>query len=156
MCNGRLTASRNPGDREPTVDDKSRVWAIAALVVGIFALLGAVCFSICGAVLAVMGVVLSIVSLSKGRSGLAIAALAMNILALIAAAVSMFAGAYLMMSGEHPLFRPPGAPVVDAAAMVADAGFEPPPLAPWPLDAGIDSGTPPPRPKTAGPTRSRR
>jgi hypothetical protein len=118
------------------VTDSKRVVAIIALIVGVVALGGAVCIGACGALLAVLGLAMSVAALviksvdGQRSRALAIVATVVNVLALIVAIINMAAGFWLMQSGQHPLFRTP----TPDTAVEADAGV--PALLDWPEDTG--------------------
>lgn len=102
------------------MDDKGKIAAIVALVLGILGL-GAWCIPICGGPLAILGIVLGILGLRSEGKIMAIIGLAMNALVLLASMGNAVWGMKMMMDGSHPFASPPG--------QVAPAG-PPQPFAP--------------------------
>jgi hypothetical protein len=79
---------------------RGRGWGIAALILGILALLGSL-FGVLNFVFALPGLILGIVALRKGARGFGIAAIILSVLAIaIGVLLTVLAGAAIMNSPE--------------------------------------------------------
>ena len=90
--------------KEKVVENKSKIWGIIALILGIFALI--LCWvPFLGLLLGIAGLIISIVGIKKqSAKGIAIAGLVLSILALIVAIISsLISGTiiYLLISGNN-------------------------------------------------------
>jgi len=90
--------------KEKVVENKSKIWGIIALILGIFALI--LCWvPFLGLLLGITGLIISIVGIKKqSAKGIAIAGLVLSILTLIVAIISsLISGTiiYFLLSGNN-------------------------------------------------------
>lgn len=88
------------------MEDKTKIAAIVALVVGILGL-GAWCIPICGGPLALIGIVLGVIGVRGEGKIISIIALALNGLALLATIANAAWGLKMAMDGQHPFMQQP-------------------------------------------------
>lgn len=88
------------------MDDKTKIAAIVALVLGILGL-GAWCLPICGGPLALIGIVLGVIGVRGEGKLISIIALVLNGLALLATIANAAWGMKMAMDGQHPFVQPP-------------------------------------------------
>jgi len=106
-------------DNRDVDEDKKRMLAIASVILGFIAIVGGVCLAACGALLAVIGIVLGGLAVKSDSKLIGIIGIVLNGLALVVVALNMVF-TYGIMTGQVDL---PGVPFPRQAppAQVQDA-----------------------------------